>query len=109
MKIELYGNLYNVTGAEKTPVNLRTVDLEIHTYLGGTMVRDDTNRTMQNVGGEEKSHQKIHTYYLRSMNNVSGSSDSNVALFDHLGTLSYNVQDQTAVFSPNSELFSPAT
>lgn len=109
LKIELYGNLYNKTKAEKTPVNLRTVDLEIHTYFGGTMVRDDTNKTMQNVGGEEKSHQKIRTYYLRSINPFSGSSDVAVAKFDHLGTLNYNVQDQTAVFSPNSELFSPAT
>ena len=105
LKIELYGNLYNVTQAQLTPVNLRTVDLEIHTYLGGTMIRDDAKQTMQNVGGEEKSHQKIQTYYLRSMSMNSGSSDSNVALFDHLGTLNYNVQDQTAVFSPNSDLF----
>ena len=108
LKIELYGNLYNVTQAQLTPVNLRTVDLEIHTYLGGTMIRDDAKQTMQNVGGEEKSHQKIQTYYLRSMNKISGSSDSNVASFDHLGTLNYNVQDQTAVFSPNSDLFTPA-
>ena len=108
LKVELYGNLYNKTKAEKTPVNLRTVDLEIHTYFGGTMVRDDTNKTMQNVGGEEKSHQKIRTYYLRSINPFSGSSDVAVAKFDHLGTLNYNVQDQTAVFSPNTDLFTPA-
>ena len=108
LKIELYGNLYNVTQAQLTPVYLRKVDLEIHTYLGGTMIRDDAKQTMQNVGGEEKSHQKIQTYYLRSMNKISGSSDSNVASFDHLGTLNYNVQDQTAVFSPNSDLFTPA-
>ena len=109
LKIELYGNLFNTGYAEMTPVNLRTVDLTIHTYLGGTMIRDDAKQTMQNVGGEEKSHQKIQTYYLRSINMISGSSDSNVASFDHLGTLNYNVQDQTAVFSPNSELFNPLT
>lgn len=109
LKIELYGNLYNTDYAQMTPVNLRTVDLTIHTYLGGTMIRDDAKQTMQNVGGEEKSHQKIQTYYLRSINMISGSSDSNVASFDHLGTLNYNVQDQTAVFSPNSELFNPLT
>lgn len=109
LKIELYGNLYNVTQAQLTPVSLRKVDLEIHTYLGGTMIRDDAKQTMQNIGGEEKSHQKIQTYYLRSINMISGSSDSNVASFDHLGTLNYNVQDQTAVFSPNSELFNPLT
>lgn len=105
LKIELYGNLFNTGYAEMTPVNLRTVDLTIHTYLGGTMIRDDAKQTMQNIGGEEKSHQKIQTYYLRSINMISGSSDSNVASFDHLGTLNYNVQDQTAVFSPNSDLF----
>lgn len=109
LKIELYGNLFNTGYAEMTPVNLRTVDLTIHTYLGGTMIRDDAKQTMQNVGGEEKSHQKIQTYYLRSINMISGISDSNVASFDHLGTLNYNVQDQTAVFSPNSELFNPLT
>ena len=105
LKIELYGNLFNTGYAEMTPVNQRTVDLTIHTYLGGTMIRDDAKQTMQNVGGEEKSHQEIGPYYLRSINMISGSSDSNVASFDHLGTLNYNVQDQTAVFSPNSELF----
>ena len=105
LKIELYGNLFNTGYAEMTPVNQRTVDLTIHTYLGGTMIRDDAKQTMQNVGGEEKSHEKIQTYYLRSMSMNSGSSDSNVASFDHLGTLNYNVQDQTAVFSPNSDLF----
>lgn len=105
LKIELYGNLYNTDYAEMTPVNQRTVDLTIHTYLGGTMIRDDAKQTMQNVGGEEKSHQEIGPYYLRSINMISGSSDSNVASFDHLGTLNYNVQDQTAVFSPNSDLF----
>ena len=105
LKIELYGNLFNTGYAEMTPVNQRTVDLTIHTYLGGTMIRDDAKQTMQNVGGEEKSHQEIKTYYLRSINMISGSSDSNVASFDHLGTLNYNVQDQTAVFSPNSDLF----
>lgn len=105
LKIELYGNLYNTDYAQMTPVNLRTVDLTIHTYLGGTMIRDDAKKTMQNIGGEEKSHQKIGPYYLRSINMISGSSDSNVASFDHLGTLNYNVQDQTAVFSPNSDLF----
>lgn len=105
LKIELYGNLFNTGYAEMTPVNQRTVDLTIHTYLGGTMIRDDVKQTMQNIGGEEKSHQEIGPYYLRSINMISGSSDSNVASFDHLGTLNYNVQDQTAVFSPNSELF----
>lgn len=105
LKIELYGNLYNTDYAQMTPVNLRTVDLTIHTYLGGTMIRDDAKQTMQNIGGEEKSHQEIGPYYLRSINMISGSSDSNVASFDHLGTLNYNVQDQTAVFSPNSDLF----
>ena len=105
LKIELYGNLFNTGYAEMTPVNQRTVDLTIHTYLGGTMIRDDAKQTMQNVGGEEKSHQEIKTYYLRSISMISGSSDSNVASFDHLGTLNYNVQDQTAVFSPNSDLF----
>ena len=105
LKIELYGNLFNTGYAEMTPVNQRTVDLTIHTYLGGTMIRDDAKQTMQNVGGEEKSHQEIGPYYLRSINMISGSSDSNVASFDHLGTLNYNVQDQTAVFSPNSDLF----
>ena len=109
LKIELYGNLFNTGYAEMTPVNLRTVDLTIHTYLGGTMIRDDAKQTMQNIGGEEKSHQEIGPYYLRSINMISGSSDSNVASFDHLGTLNYNVQDQTAVFSPNSELFNPLT
>ena len=105
LKIELYGNLYKKDYAEMTPVNQRTVNLTIHTYLGGTMIRDDAKQTMQNVGGEEKSHQEIGPYYLRSINMISGSSDSNVASFDHLGTLNYNVQDQTAVFSPNSDLF----
>lgn len=105
LKIELYGNLFNTGYAEMTPVNQRTVDLTIHTYLGGTMIRDDAKQTMQNIGGEEKSHQEIGPYYLRSINMISGSSDSNVASFDHLGTLNYNVQDQTAVFSPNSDLF----
>ena len=105
LKIELYGNLFDTDYAQMTPVNQRTVNLTIHTYLGGTMIRDDAKHTMQNVGGEEKSHQEIKTYYLRSMNKISGSSDSNVASFDHLGTLNYNVQDQTAVFSPNNDLF----
>lgn len=105
LKIELYGNLYNTDYAQMTPVNQRTVALTIHTYLGGTMIRDDAKQTMQNIGGEEKSHQEIGPYYLRSINMISGSSDSNVASFDHLGTLNYNVQDQTAVFSPNSDLF----
>ena len=109
LKIELYGNLYNETQAQLTPVNQRTVNLTIHTYLGGTMIRDDAKQTMQNIGGEEKSHQEIGPYYLRSINMISGSSDSNVASFDHLGTLNYNVQDQTAVFSPNSELFNSLT
>lgn len=108
LKIELYGNLYNVTQAQLTPIYLRKVDLTIHTYLGGTMVRDDANKTMQNVDGEEKSHLTIPTYYIRSMNKVDGSRPTNVAKFDHLGTLNYNVQDQTAVFSPNTDLFTPA-
>ena len=108
LKIELYGNLFNTLEARKTPVYLRKVDLTIHTYLGGTMVRDDANKTMQNVDGEEKSHLTIPTYYIRSMNKVAGNRPTNVAKFDHLGTLSYNVQDQTAVFSPNTDLFTPA-
>ena len=108
LKIELYGNLFNVTQAQLTPIYLRKVDLTIHTYLGGTMVRDDANKTMQNVDGEEKSHLTIPTYYIRSMNMVAGNIPTNVAKFDHLGTVSYNVQDQTAVFSPNSDLFTPA-
>lgn len=108
LKIELYGNLFNTLEARKTPVHLRKVDLTIHTYLGGTMVRDDANKTMQNVDGEEKSHLTIPTYYIRSMNKVAGNRPTNVAKFDHLGTVSYNVQDQTAVFSPNTDLFTPA-
>lgn len=108
LKIELYGNLFNTLEARKTPVYLRKVDLTIHTYLGGTMVRDDANKTMQNVDGEEKSHLTIPTYYIRSMNKVAGNRPTNVAKFDHLGTVSYNVQDQTAVFSPNTDLFTPA-
>ena len=108
LKIELYGNLFNTLEARKTPVYLRKVDLTIHTYLGGTMVRDDANKTMQNVDGEEKSHLTIPTYYIRSMNKVAGNRPINVAKFDHLGTVSYNVQDQTAVFSPNTDLFTPA-
>ena len=39
---------------------------------------------------------------------VAGNIPTNVAKFDHLGTVSYNVQDQTAVFSPNTDLFTPA-
>ena len=108
LEIELYGNLYNTLEARKTPVYLRKVDLTIHTYLGGTMVRDDANKTMQNIDGEEKSHLTIPTYYIRSMNKVAGNRPTNVAKFDHLGTVSYNVQDQTAVFSPNTDLFTPA-
>lgn len=108
LEIELYGNLYNTLEARKTPVYLRKVDLTIHTYLGGTMVRDDANKTMQNIDGEEKSHLTIPTYYIRSMNMVAGNIPTNVAKFDHLGTVSYNVQDQTAVFSPNTDLFTPA-
>lgn len=108
LEIELYGNLYSDLEARKTPVYLRKVDLTIHTYLGGTMVRDNANKTMQNVDGEEKSHLTIPTYYIRAMHMVAGNIPTNVARFDHLGTLSYNVQDQTAVFSPNSDLFTPA-
>lgn len=108
LEIELYGNLYNDVEAQKTPVYLRKVDLTIHTYLGGTMIRDDAKQTMQNVDGEEKSHLTIPTYYIRAMNMIAGNIPNNVARFDHLGTLSYNVQDQTAVFSPNSDLFTPA-
>ena len=108
LEIELYGNLYNTLEAGKTPVYLRKVDLTIHTYLGGTMVRDDANKTMQNIDGEEKSHLTIPTYYIRAMHMVAGNIPTNVASFDHLGTLSYNVKDQTAVFSPNTDLFTPA-
>lgn len=108
LEIELYGNLYSDLEARKTPVYLRKVDLTIHTYLGGTMVRDNANKTMQNVDGEEKSHLTIPTYYIRAMHMVAGNIPTNVARFDHLGTVSYNVQDQTAVFSPNTDLFTPA-
>ena len=109
LNIELYGNLYKAEYAEATPVWERQVDLTIHTYLGGTMIRDDANMTMQNVGGEEKSNITVSTYFLRSIHQVAGDTDSNVANFDHLGTLSYNVQDRTAVFSPNSDLFIPSS
>ena len=109
LNIELYGNLYKAEYAEATPVWERQVDLTIHTYLGGTMIRDDANMTMQNVGGEEKSNITVSTYFLRSINQIAGDTDSNVAKFDHLGTLSYNVQDRTAVFSPNSDLFIPSS
>ena len=63
---------------------------------------------MQNIDGEEKSHLTIPTYYIRAMHMVAGNRPTNVAKFDHLGTVSYNVQDQTAVFSPNTDLFTPA-
>lgn len=103
LTIQLYGNLYNVDGANATPANLRTTRLSIHTYLGGTMQKDDTNQTMKNVGGTEVNVGAINdvSYNISAINKKGGSSVSVVtSLFQHLGKLEYNVRDKSAVFIP---------
>ena len=103
LTIQLYGNLYNDTNANATPAAFRNTRLSIHTYLGGTMSKDDTNKTMVNEGGEEVNKGAINdvTYNITAINKKGGSSVDNVtSLFQHLGTLQYNVRDKTAVFIP---------
>ena len=103
LTIQLYGNLYNYTNANATPAAFRNTRLSIHTYLGGTMLKDDTNKTMVNEGGEEVNKGAINdvTYNITAINKKGGSdTDTVTSLFQHLGTLQYNVRDKTAVFIP---------
>ena len=103
LTIQLYGNLYNVSNAEATPEDKRTTNLSIHTYLGGTMLKDDANKTMVNEGGEEVNVGAIKdvTYNITAINRtVGGTVETVTSKFQHLGTLQYNVKDKTAVFIP---------
>ena len=101
--IQLYGNLYNVTNAKATPEGKRTTNLSVHTYLGGTMSKDNDKKTMVNEGGEEVNVGAIKdvTYNITAINNIKGDTVETVtSIFQHLGTLQYNVRDKTAVFTP---------
>lgn len=107
LDIALYGNLFKVDEAKKTPDALRQVKLSIHTYLGGTMERDDTNKTMINNDGTEVNVGEIQpiTYHINAMNSEGGRTyDAVKNNFDYLGTIHYNVKNQSAVFSPNTSL-----
>lgn len=104
LTIQLYGNLYNEYGTEATPIDLRTTRLSIHTYLGGTMSKDDTNKTMVNTGGTEVNVGAIQDVTYDMVKYSYSTSGSNVetvtSQFQHLGTLQYNVKDKSAVFTP---------
>lgn len=104
LTIQLYGNLYRKSGAEATPIDLRTTKLSIHTYLGGTMSKDDATQTMVNTGGTEVNVGSIKdvTYDMVKYSYSTGGSNVETVTsnFQHLGTLQYNVKDKTAVFSP---------
>lgn len=103
LTIQLYGNLYNETNATETPEQYRNTKLSIHTYLGGTMLKDDDNKTMVNTGGTEVNVGVIKdvTYNITAINNTGGGNVEKVTTkFQHLGTLQYNVKDKTAVFIP---------
>lgn len=104
LKIKLYGNLYKVTNAEITPQDLRTTQLSIHTYLGGTMERDDTKQTMVNKDGTEVNVGKIQsmTYLINSISSLPGSTVETLETkFDYLGIIEYDIAEKTAVFTPN--------
>ena len=102
LTIQLYGNLFNVENASKSSSNLTT--LSIHTYLGGIMERDDTNKTMKNNGGTEVNIGAIEdvTYHITSLNRQGGGTVEILKQnnFQHLGTISYNIRDKSAVFTP---------
>lgn len=103
LTIQLYGNLFNKTNATETPEQYRNTKLSIHTYLGGTMLKDDDNQTMVNTGGTEVNVGAIKdvTYNITAINSTGGNTVEKVTTkFQHLGTLQYNVKDKTAVFIP---------
>lgn len=102
LTIQLYGNFYRPSAVASSSSKKTT--LSIHTYLGGTMEKDDTNKTMKNVDGEEKNVGVIKdvTYEITSAKASAGSSVTVLEEngFQHLGTISYNIRDKSAVFTP---------
>lgn len=102
LTIQLYGNLFNVENASKSSSNLTT--LSIHTYLGGTMERDDINKTMKNNGGTEVNIGAIEdvAYHITSLNREGGITVEKLKQynFQHLGAISYNIIDKSAIFTP---------
>jgi hypothetical protein len=102
LTIQLYGNFYRPSAVESS--SSKETTLSIHTYLGGTMEKDDTNKTMKNVDGTEVNIGAIKdvTYEITSAKASAGSSVTVLEEegFQHLGTISYNIRDKSAVFTP---------
>lgn len=102
LTIQLYGNFYRPSAVASSSSKKTT--LSIHTYLGGTMEKDDTNKTMKNVDGKETNVGIIKdvTYEITSAKASAGSSVTVLEEngFQHLGTISYNIRDKSAVFTP---------
>lgn len=102
LTIQLYGNFYRPSAV--TSSSSKKTTLSIHTYLGGTMEKDDTNKTMKNVDGKEVNIGAIKdvTYEITSAKASAGSSVTALEEngFQHLGTISYNIRDKSAVFTP---------
>lgn len=104
LTIQLYGIMYNEINAKATP-DYNNVTLSIHTYKGGTMEKDDTNKTMTNVGGEEVNIDAIPPveYVITKYGGISGKDVETLQKsFQHLGKIEYNVKDKSAVFTPSN-------
>lgn len=107
IQVSLYGNWYDTASIENALHSEMSVDLTIHTYKGGEMVKNDSEFTMKNIGGELKSTIKVNTFYIRSAYKKSGSHPTAQLEFDYMGVLTYDIRNMNAVFSPNVSLYKP--
>lgn len=104
LRIQFYGNLYDVSDAEQIPYSDRQVEVSFQTYLGGVMEKNLEQKTMNNSGGILKFNDTIGKYNITSINGVGGRDINTVSTFTHLGVLEYNIKDKTAVFRPSNNL-----
>lgn len=104
LRVQFYGNLFDVLDAKEIPYSDRQVEVSFQTYLGGVMEKNFEQRTMYNSGGILKFNETIGKYNITSMYNDNGKDINTVSTFTHLGVLEYNIKDKTAVFIPSNNL-----
>lgn len=104
LRVQFYGNLFDVSDADQIPYPDRQVEVSFQTYLGGVMEKNLEQKTMNNSGGILKFNETIGKYNITSIQSTSGRDINTVSTFTHLGVLEYNIKDKTAVFRPSNNL-----
>lgn len=103
LTIQLYGSIMTNPLLPDPPYK---VNLTIHTYLGGAMIRNSAQETMTNQGGDEVNKNAVKNLSYEMVktipNNVSTeyNYDNVIKKCQHLGTILYNVKDNSAIFTP---------